>query len=449
MTGRTVVGNRWHQLAIDPSATAGVSVSVCVPYAGESDRLAVSLVGLADVMESFPGAELVIADGTGSLPDSGLPPRSRVVRGPFREGSSPAASRNAAAAAATGDVLVFVDADIVVDRRSFDALVRWFTSGDSVLALGRLRFVDASPADVEPLRKAIADDDTEQFFAERDLGAGDWRERYFELTEDLRRDRNDLFRVVTGGIMAVRRDDFERIGGFLPIETRGVEDIEFGYRCWSAGLFLVTAKGALGWHQGVPTMRGERARSIAAERAPALARLLPVGGFRTKRSLAREAWVPFVPQLVTHRTDTAGTTVADPALGGDAVTEETDSRIVVMPYAHVWIDGSTGLSRSSRAALLAELARSESGVVYAIAGEAVVLVACTSRALARCGRTDFGPEVSRDVGRELGARWTTAARLGLGPSTANSGVRSVWRAGAVGALGWIHRRASAIVPVDR
>lgn len=431
-------------------STGGPSFSICVPYAGEWDRLVVALVGFADVLEAFPGVELVIADGDDRLAERELPTGTTVVRGPFAEGSSPAASRNAAAAAATGDVLVFVDADIVVDRRSFGSLTRWFAAGDAVLVLGRLRFVDVSPDDVEPLRVSVAEGATERFFESRDLGAVDWRERYFRLTDDLRRERSDLFRVVTGGILAVRRDDFDRVGGFLPIETRGVEDIEFGYRCWASGLLLVPDAEAVGWHQGVPTMRGDRARAIAAERAPALARLLPVGGFRTRRLLARSAAVPFVPQFVTHRMRHDGVTTVDPTAGGDAAEPLPETRIAIVPYAHVWLDEPYRLSTTSRTALLHELDRAESGVVKAIAGDATVLVACTTRAMERCGDASH-PDRRRAAraGDLLGVRWTTAGRLGLEPSGHRFGLRRAWRRVAVPAVGWIHRRASAIVRSER
>jgi mycofactocin glycosyltransferase len=87
-------------------------VSVVIPFASSADdlmRLARDLEGLI----TAPGDELIVADnrrpGSEPLPEDSLPAGARIVRADRLPGPGPA--RNAGAAVATGEWLVFVDAD--------------------------------------------------------------------------------------------------------------------------------------------------------------------------------------------------------------------------------------------------------------------------------------------------------------------------------------------------
>jgi mycofactocin glycosyltransferase len=98
------------------------SASVVIPFAGSPDdlrRLAVALESLI----TGPGDEVIIADnrrpGSPPLPGDSVPATGRIVRADRLP--SPALARNAGAAAASAEWLVFIDADTRPEPGLLDA----------------------------------------------------------------------------------------------------------------------------------------------------------------------------------------------------------------------------------------------------------------------------------------------------------------------------------------
>ncbi len=97
------------------------SASVVIPFAGRPEdlsRLAEDLEGM-----TAPGDELIIADnrrpGSPPLPAASLPAGARIVKADRLP--SPALARNSGAAAASGEWLVFIDADTRPEPGLLDA----------------------------------------------------------------------------------------------------------------------------------------------------------------------------------------------------------------------------------------------------------------------------------------------------------------------------------------
>ncbi|HEY1524202.1 MAG TPA: glycosyltransferase family 2 protein [Solirubrobacteraceae bacterium] len=98
------------------------SASVVIPFAGSRDELT-CLAGDLEGMVIAPGDEVIIADnrrpGSPQLPDAALPAGTRIVR--VDRLPSPALARNSGAAAASGEWLVFIDADTRPEPGLLDA----------------------------------------------------------------------------------------------------------------------------------------------------------------------------------------------------------------------------------------------------------------------------------------------------------------------------------------
>ena len=120
---------------------------------------------------------------------------------------SPASARNLGALRATGDILVFVDADVTVHRDSFERVRDVFEHEDDVDALF------GSYDDDPPMSDAISGFRNLLHHHVHQNGAGD-------------------VQTFWAGFGAVRRRTFERLGGF---SEHPVEDIELGMRLHSAG----------------------------------------------------------------------------------------------------------------------------------------------------------------------------------------------------------------------
>jgi GT2 family glycosyltransferase len=146
-----------------------------------------------------------------------------VVREPVRTG--PAAARNAGAREATGDVLVFVDADIEVHSDAFTRIRAAFADQDQLVALfGSYDDAPEAPGIVSRFRNL--------------------------LHHHVHQTSGGPATTFWGGIGAVRRDAFEQVGGFdqerFPVPS--IEDIELGMRLTAAGALIVLDPDIQGCH---------------------------------------------------------------------------------------------------------------------------------------------------------------------------------------------------------
>lgn len=233
------------------------------------------------------------ADGTADLLAAAAHkvPRLQVVT--LGENRGRAAARNAGVAAARGDVLVFLDADVEPGPNAVEALAEAVRQPGAVAAVARLAPVPDHPAD--PFQDYLAHHPRGPHPDLPPLASVDWR--YFVTTA-----------------CAVRRDAFEAAGGF-PEGIRYGEDTALACRLASAhpaGLRLADATvrlhdlgdlsralrhaaefgratrhlaeacadGPLG-----PLLRARRLAPVARSAAPALraiVRRMPPGRFRRK-----------------------------------------------------------------------------------------------------------------------------------------------------------------------
>lgn len=220
------------------------SVSVVIPARDAAATIGGTLAGLA-AQERPPDEVIVVDDGSSDATRAlarGAPVVTRVVRG---AGEGPGAARNAGAAAATGEVLAFLDADCVPQAG-------WLRAGLDALARADLVQGRTTPAPGEPVGPF-----------DRTLWVlGPW----------------GLFETAN---LFVARELFERLGGFEPWLSPArskelAEDVWFGWRAVRAGARTAFCDEALVHHAVFE--RG--ARDYVAERLrlryfPAMAARIP------------------------------------------------------------------------------------------------------------------------------------------------------------------------------
>lgn len=296
-----IPGNRWDLL---PPVTSRENpfVSVCIPTRNGGSTLDRTLRMLA--LQSYPldRLEVVVADDGSDPPleleSTPLPYRLTVVR-QEAQGFGAGRARNLAASRASGEILVFLDGDVIPEIGVVRDYVDWVQRHPLCVPFGFSRFVDLSLVSDERLARALREGVVDRIVDPIDVDSQEYREPYFHSTNDLTIERTDLYRVFVTATFAVSAEFFEAVGGFRELGVRGVEDIELGYRLVNRGALLVPVRSAQHWHQGRRTMSGERIAEIRRARQPFVERLLPVGGFRPERPL-RSGPVRPVCRFVAH-----------------------------------------------------------------------------------------------------------------------------------------------------
>lgn len=232
-----------------------MGISIIVPVHDNARELADCLRALG--VPAPPGCELVVvddasSDGSAAVADAlGV----RVIRLPRNLGA--AAARNHGARTTEGEILFFVDSDVVVDA---DAVARvratLETRGDLAAVFGSYDAHPRAPGIVSQFRNLL--------------------HHYMHQTGN-----PDAF-TFWAGCGAVRRAAFDAVGGFDP-RVRGLEDVELGYRLRAAGHRILLDKGLLGTHLKRWTL-GSMIRTDIALRAVPWARLV-LDGQTTPRDL--------------------------------------------------------------------------------------------------------------------------------------------------------------------
>ena len=247
-----------------------LDVSIVIPTHNRRDAAARALQALSRQCCSPTALEIIlVADGctddTGGLSTADWSLPVRVLE---QRHAGPAAARNRGAAAAKGDLLIFLDDDIEVLPGFVAAHVEAHAPADSVV-IGYL------PPQLQGRRDLFS------------VMLRAWWEAMFERMRDP--GHRFAYSDLLSGNFSVSRSLFERAGGFD--ETlRCHEDYELGYRLIAAGARFQFAPAAAGWHhehtdlaRALRRKRDEGRADVAlARKYPKLAASLPLARPHTR-----------------------------------------------------------------------------------------------------------------------------------------------------------------------
>ncbi len=302
-----VEGNDWKSLDTTPLERfkPRLCATVVVPYYQAPDALALTLAGLE--RQSYPRHlfEVIVVDDGSDPPlemSEPSPLDVRVIRQPDL-GFGLARARNNGARAAQGDIVVFLDCDMIPAREWLAAHARWHHAAGDAMSIGFRRHLDVTGVSAAEVRNCGGTLD--EMFADRPFHRPEWIESHMARTAELTSDDDDLFRVASGGNLGMSRHFYWEVGGNDESFTQwGAEDVEFGYRAFTLGALLVPERRALCWHQGEgATPSSAEARSLEQQRAK-LSQLIAHHGFR-RANPGRSFTVPqYVVSVATDRADT-------------------------------------------------------------------------------------------------------------------------------------------------
>ena len=316
--GQTVAGNDWSSLdGRQPEVPR--SVSVIIVHFEQHDDLARTLVALEAQTHPATLTEIIVVDD-GSKVAPTVPQGVRLIVQQDL-GFRASAARNAGAAAATGAVLCFLDADMMPEPGYVAAMVRLPALAPEAVTVGRRRHAELTGSTPgEPVAASIR------------LSDPDWLTEAYAASRDLLDSDERSYRYLIGAVLACSAWFFDEIGGFDEgFTSYGGEDWEWAHRAWLAGAVFAHVPEAVAWHNGPDAAvrdEGDRARALQTKNRETLA-LLQLISVPGARGLGLAAASPDVVVLVP---------AGEPA----AVYRCVDSLLRALPTAMVVVEPQFG-----------------------------------------------------------------------------------------------------------
>lgn len=327
-------GNDWRSLEPD-SIGEGVytdPVTVVLPCYMGQDELALTFASLSKQTYPHDLLEVIVVDD-GSVPPIELPselPFKASILMQERDGFGLARARNLGAEKAVGEILIFLDCDMIPEPQLVEAHARWHHVHKFSLTLGFRHHADFSEFSAQDLSEA---DEPKSLIVGKVVTRPEWIEFHMRRTKDLTSDDMDLFRIATGGNLGVRKSFFEDIGGFdASFKQWGGEDIEFGFRAFNSGGLLIPERLATAWHQGEGAAPDQNEELSLVQQRNRLSHLIAEKTFR--QSLPGRS---FEVPMLTVSVDLGGQTFEEIAAQINSVLASKfhDLRVVVkIPFSH-------------------------------------------------------------------------------------------------------------------
>ncbi|MFF4127405.1 glycosyltransferase [Microbispora rosea] len=275
--------------ALGSSWTPRLRVSVVIPAYADQVKLDLTLAGLA--RQTYPAdlLEVIVVDN-GSEPPLRLPEiRPRDARLLVCAAPGRARARNTGLAAATGDVIHWMDSDVVPEPEEVEAHMRWHHLAPYLSVTSYLRFTTVPlPGPVDVART----DDLAKLFEPAEPHA--WIEDLVQRSDGLVHSPRP-FSIHIGGASSVSARLFERAGPMDPEMILG-QDTEMGYRLAQAGAVFIPDPEARAYHLG-PSMRMRDSAPISRVSHALVTDRVP--GYRWLRTHPSRQWkVPQVEVLV-------------------------------------------------------------------------------------------------------------------------------------------------------
>ncbi len=167
--------------------------------------------------------------------------------------------RNLGMAAATGEIIVLLDCDMLPAPDHLESILKWFHVGElPVAVIGDRIFVntdDVSADTVASDKDAVARlprQPAPAAIRDPEHPTRDWRTTHYERYDGLKAHPAPFWFGASGNL-AFYRAQALAIGGFDESYSKwGGEDIEFSYRLYRRGTYFVAELGAVAYHQDHP-----------------------------------------------------------------------------------------------------------------------------------------------------------------------------------------------------
>ena len=284
--------NDWPSEWLRKAFTPRLRASVVIPAFGNEGRLEAVLVGLAKQTYPHELVEIIVVDDGSDPPlHPRLPDQPPVAIERQRdEGFRLAAARNLGAARAAGEVLLFLDSDMIPKNEWLLEHMRLHHHCSWALGCGFRRHVASRSikwSEVEGVERVNS------LFDGEEIREPQFILDYWADHEDGRKNPSRIWRVTSGGNLSIATDLFWTVGGFDErFSEWGGEDNDFGFRVYQRGAMVVPVRAATAWHVGWGAYDSEAADDLARRTREVLAVRIPDPGLPTLGGIQ-----PIVPEL--------------------------------------------------------------------------------------------------------------------------------------------------------
>jgi glycosyltransferase involved in cell wall biosynthesis len=431
-------------------------VTVVLPYFERQQELDRTLAALAN--QTYPGGliEVIVADDGSNIPPDVTSFADQLnieVLHQEHRGYGAGRARNLGAKNAHGEILVFLDSDMIPERQHIEAHARWHDQVSDAVVIGFRRHADFSWVSPQQLAEAVKHETIPAILDGQRVAKPEWIERHMARTAMLTILRDDFFLVMNSGNISMRKDTFWDAGGFdESFERWGGEDNELGFRLVELGAIVIPDRLAACWHQGEGQEPDqEELRSLNLQR-PKMQNLIAELGYR-KPQAGRSYTVPYAAVRVTN-TDVSSDVVArtvDSILGSDfydlivTVTAPADAfatewledryrsdhRVLVsrenvdyqqqLRFSPLRVDVPAGtlFHQVTLREIVSRVKSTGVGLLYStipgVETSVAMLVGKSTRAINRARRlTTTTEDLDPVIGSLYGERWISGSALGLG-----------------------------------
>lgn len=431
-----IVRNDWSPLRVPglgrwrPTRT----VSVVVPAHECQSTLDLTLAALA--RQTYPAhlLEVVVVDD-GSRPPLELPKirpeHCRLVR--VSGGWGRANALRLGAERSDGEIIHWLDADMVTYPEHVEAQARWHHELGYAVTLGWKRFVDGPWPSADEVADACGEGRADRLFAGRRVERHEFVEGVIARTDQLRAADHLAFMVHAGATAALRRELYEAAGGMDPRLRLG-EDTELGYRLAQAGAVFIPEPQARSWHLGSTHMMRHRA-ALQRYNRPFLADRMPLP--RWLRDTGGAGTVPLVTAVV--RADGQALEPVRATVDSLLRSEERDVRVLLVGPWSTLTDQRVAVLADPQLDLRLLAATYGSDPRVRLAGREPDSIFPSPYLL----RVPAGHPLAPAAVRRL-VEYADRERLGLVRS--GDGVE-LWRTAAVGRAAWVRRDGEALADV--
>lgn len=288
-----LLGDGPHWVSVMPESGPPPSISVVLPHYRQPDELLRTLRGLMN--QDYPRdlfEIIVVDDGSGDLSPREIHQYNleldlRVLE-QRRAGFGLARARNRGARAANGEVLVFLDCDMLPVPQFLESHASFHRRCDHAVVIGARGHIDLEGRSTDEILDVLSTkpDDLGGGLGQEHTREPAWRRRLIHDWREFDDLRAAPYRVASGGNLSVRADRYAEFGETSELFRRwGGEDTEFAFRAWQRGARFAYSRGALAWHQGLGRSISPEERRAQRLQEGLLADLIPLAPFRTQPSV--------------------------------------------------------------------------------------------------------------------------------------------------------------------